>query len=45
VAVGRDLKKARVARDLFRRAIVVQRSAAALDRFVSLTDGEAFAVE
>jgi len=45
VAVGRDRKKSRIARDLFHRAIVVQRSAAALDRFVSLTDGEAFAVE
>jgi rhamnulose-1-phosphate aldolase/alcohol dehydrogenase len=45
VAAGRDRKKALVARDLFHRAIVVQRSAAALDRFVSLTDAEAFAVE
>jgi rhamnulose-1-phosphate aldolase/alcohol dehydrogenase len=45
VAVGRDRRKAAVARDLFHRAIVVQRSAAALDRFVSLTDAEAFAVE
>ena len=45
VAVGRARKTSLVARDLFHRAIVVQRSAAALDRFVSLTDGEAFAVE
>jgi rhamnulose-1-phosphate aldolase/alcohol dehydrogenase len=45
VAVGGDRKKSLISRDLFHRAIVVQRSAAALDRFVSLTDAEAFAVE
>ena len=45
VTVGRDRKKALVSRDLFQRAVVVQRSATAIDRFVSLTDSESFAVE
>jgi rhamnulose-1-phosphate aldolase/alcohol dehydrogenase len=45
VALGRDLAKARVSRDLYHRAIVVQRSAKAIDAFVSLTDAESFAVE
>jgi rhamnulose-1-phosphate aldolase/alcohol dehydrogenase len=45
VTAGRDRKKSLVSRDLFHRAIVVQRAAATLDRFVSLTDVESFAVE
>jgi NAD(P)-dependent dehydrogenase (short-subunit alcohol dehydrogenase family) len=39
------LKAARLARDLYERAINVMRAASALSSFVSLTDAEAFAVE
>ncbi len=45
VTTGRDRRQALVSRDLFRRAVVVQRSATAIDSFVSLTDEESFAVE
>jgi rhamnulose-1-phosphate aldolase/alcohol dehydrogenase len=45
VSVGRTLKAAGLARDLFERAINVMRSASALGGFVSLTDEESFAVE
>jgi rhamnulose-1-phosphate aldolase/alcohol dehydrogenase len=45
VSVGRTLKAARLARDLFERAINVMRAASALGGFVSLTDEESFAVE
>jgi rhamnulose-1-phosphate aldolase/alcohol dehydrogenase len=45
VSVGRTLKAAGLARDLFHRAINVMRSASALGGFVSLTDEESFAVE
>jgi rhamnulose-1-phosphate aldolase/alcohol dehydrogenase len=45
VSVGRTLKAARLARDLYHRAINVMRSAAALGGFVSLDDEEAFAIE
>ncbi len=45
IATGRDAFMAGVARDLYYRAIAVMRGATALDRFVSLTPAEAFAVE
>jgi rhamnulose-1-phosphate aldolase/alcohol dehydrogenase len=45
VSVGRTLKAARLARDLYQRAVNVMRSASALGGFVSLTDEESFAVE
>jgi rhamnulose-1-phosphate aldolase/alcohol dehydrogenase len=45
ISVGRTLKAARLARDLFERAINVMRSASALGGFVSLTDAESFAIE
>jgi rhamnulose-1-phosphate aldolase/alcohol dehydrogenase len=45
VSVGRTLKAARLARDLYARAINVMRAASALGGFVSLTDEESFAVE
>ena len=45
VSVGRTLKAAGLARDLYHRAIDVMRSAAALGRFVSLDDEESFAIE
>ncbi len=45
VAVGRTLKAARLARDLYLRAIEVMRGASALGGFISLTDEESFAVE
>ena len=45
VSVGRTLKAARLARDLYERAINVMRAASALGGFVSLTDEESFAVE
>src|SRR5439155_15142894 len=45
VGVGRTLKAAQLARDLYRRAIEVMRAASALGGFVSLDDEESFAVE
>jgi rhamnulose-1-phosphate aldolase/alcohol dehydrogenase len=45
VSAGRTLKAARLARDLYHRAISVMRTASALGGFVSLTDEESFAVE
>lgn len=45
VSVGRTLKAARLARDLYHRAINVMRSASALGGFVSLDDEESFAIE
>jgi rhamnulose-1-phosphate aldolase/alcohol dehydrogenase len=45
VTVGRTLKAARLARDLYERAISVMRAASALGGFVSLTGRESFAVE
>jgi rhamnulose-1-phosphate aldolase/alcohol dehydrogenase len=45
VSVGRTLAAARLARDLYHRAINVMRSAAALGGFVSLDDEESFAIE
>jgi NAD(P)-dependent dehydrogenase (short-subunit alcohol dehydrogenase family) len=45
IGVGRTLKAASLARDLYQRAIAVMRGASALGGFVSLTDEESFAVE
>ena len=45
VSVGRTLKAARLARDLYHRAISVMRAASALGGFVSLDDAESFAIE
>jgi rhamnulose-1-phosphate aldolase/alcohol dehydrogenase len=45
ISVGRTLKAARLARDLYHRAIEVMRGASALGGFVSLTDEESYAVE
>jgi rhamnulose-1-phosphate aldolase/alcohol dehydrogenase len=45
VSVGRTLKAAGLARDLYHRAINVMRAAAALGGFVSLNDEESFAIE
>jgi rhamnulose-1-phosphate aldolase/alcohol dehydrogenase len=45
VSVGRTARAARLARDLYHRAIAVMRSASALGGFVSLDDGESFAIE
>jgi rhamnulose-1-phosphate aldolase/alcohol dehydrogenase len=45
VSVGRTLKAAGLARDLYHRAINVMRASAALGGFVSLDDAESFAIE
>ncbi len=45
VSVGRTLKAARLARDLYHRAISVMRDASRLGGFVSLDDAESFAIE
>jgi rhamnulose-1-phosphate aldolase/alcohol dehydrogenase len=45
VAIGTSLKAAGLARDLYHRAIEVMAGASALGRFVSLDEGESFAVE
>jgi rhamnulose-1-phosphate aldolase/alcohol dehydrogenase len=45
VSVGRTLKAAGLARDLYHRAINVMRTASALGGFVSLDDRESFAIE
>ncbi len=45
VSVGRTLRAAGLARDLYHRAINVMRSASALGGFVSLDDEESFAIE
>jgi len=45
VSVGRTLKAAGLARDLYHRAVNVMRQAAALGGFVSLDDEESFAIE
>jgi len=45
VSVGRTLKAARLARDLYHRAVAVMRGASALGGFVSLSDEESFAIE
>jgi len=45
VAVGPNVREAGLARDLYHRAIEVMGGASAIDRFVSLTAAESFAVE
>ena len=45
VTNGRDAGKARIARDLYRRAIAVEAAADALGGFRSLSEAEAFAIE
>jgi rhamnulose-1-phosphate aldolase/alcohol dehydrogenase len=45
VSVGRTLKAANLARDLYHRAIAVMRTASALGGFVSLDDAESFGIE
>lgn len=45
VSVGRTLKAAKLARDLYLRAIAVMRGASALGGFVSLNDEESFGIE
>lgn len=45
VSVGTNVKGARLARDLYHRAIEVMGGATAIDAFVSLTAAESFAVE
>jgi rhamnulose-1-phosphate aldolase/alcohol dehydrogenase len=45
VSAGRTLKAARLARDLYVRAIAVMRGASGLGGFVSLDDEESFAIE
>ena len=45
VSVGRTLKAAKLARDLYLRAIAVMRGASALGGFVSLDDEESFGIE
>jgi rhamnulose-1-phosphate aldolase/alcohol dehydrogenase len=45
ITAGKDAGLAQVSADLYHRAISVMRGSTALDRFVSLTPAEAFAVE
>lgn len=45
VAIGKDLKAATLARDLYQRAIAVMRGASALDEFVSLSEAASYAIE
>lgn len=45
VTIGKDLKSALLSRDLYHRAIAVMRGASSVDRFVSLTEEESYAVE
>jgi rhamnulose-1-phosphate aldolase/alcohol dehydrogenase len=45
VGVGRTLKGARLARDLYHRAIAVMRGAAGIGGFVSLDDEESYGIE
>jgi rhamnulose-1-phosphate aldolase/alcohol dehydrogenase len=45
IGVGRTLKAAKLARDLYLRAIAVMRGASALGGFVSLDDEESFGIE
>ncbi|HEX4520520.1 MAG TPA: bifunctional aldolase/short-chain dehydrogenase [Gaiellaceae bacterium] len=45
VGIGRTLKAAKLARDLYLRAIAVMRGASALGGFVSLDDEESFGIE
>ncbi|MGN6872281.1 MAG: bifunctional aldolase/short-chain dehydrogenase [Solirubrobacteraceae bacterium] len=45
VAVGTSVKAARLSRDLYHRAIEVMAGAGAVSEFVSLDEGESFAIE
>jgi rhamnulose-1-phosphate aldolase/alcohol dehydrogenase len=45
VTVGANLKAAKLSGDLYHRSIAVMRGASALGGFVSLTEGESYAVE
>ncbi len=45
ITTGKDAALAQVSADLYHRAIAVMRGATALDRFVSLTEAESFAIE
>lgn len=45
VTIGKDLKAARLSRDLYHRAIEVMRGAVGIDEFTSLTEEESYAVE
>ncbi len=45
VALGTSLRTARLSRDLYHRAIEVMAGAGAVSRFVSLDEGESFAIE
>jgi len=45
ISVGKDLKAAVLSRDLYHRAIAVMRGASTVDKFVSLTEEESYAVE
>ncbi|BBL79160.1 putative oxidoreductase YuxG [Rubrobacter xylanophilus] len=45
VAAGKDLKSASLSRDLYHRAMAVIRGASSVDRFVSLSEEESYAVE
>ncbi len=45
VTIGQTLKAARIARDLYHRAIEVMAGASAVSEFVSLTESESFAIE
>jgi len=45
ITTGKDAGLAQVSADLYHRAMAVMRGATALDRFVSLTPAESFAVE
>lgn len=45
IAAGKDLKSARLSRDLYYRAMSVMRGASTVDSYVSLTEAESFAVE
>ena len=45
IAIGRSVATATLSRDLYHRAIAVIRGASAIDRFVSLTEAESFAIE
>jgi rhamnose utilization protein RhaD (predicted bifunctional aldolase and dehydrogenase) len=45
ISAGRTLKAARLARDLYLRAIAVMRGASGLGGFISLNDEESFAIE
>jgi rhamnulose-1-phosphate aldolase/alcohol dehydrogenase len=45
ITIGKDLKAARLSRDLYHRAIEVIRGASGIDEYTSLTEAESYAVE